>query len=84
MEQALERLHAGLSRPRARRKLEAVQKRLGRMVEQSKGASQHYKISVEADEAGEKAVAVRRQRQPKAGSRATHPGVYCLRSNDTS
>ncbi len=84
LEQALEQLHAGLSRPRARRKLEAVHKRVGRMVERSKGASQHYKISVEADTAGEKAVAVRWQRQPKAGSRATHPGVYCLRSNDTS
>ena len=84
LEQELEKLHAGLSRPRARRKLEAVQQRVGRICERSQGASQHYRITVEADEAGQLAAAVRWQREPKPDSRATHPGVYCLRSNDTS
>ena len=83
-EESLEQLHVGLSRPKARRKLAALQQRLGRLQERSKGASQHYKVTLETDESEQKVTAVRWQRQPLEGSRATHPGVYSLRSNDTS
>lgn len=83
LEAALQRLHAGLSKPRARRKLEEVQKRVGRLLERSKGAAQHYRVEVRADASGKKAKAVRWERCPKEGTRMTHPGVYCLRSNVT-
>ena len=83
-EESLDKLHVGLSRPKARRKLASIQQRLGRLQERSKGAAQHYEITVETDESGEKVTAVRWRRRAVEGSRATHPGVYCLRSNHTS
>ena len=82
-EEQLEKLHSGLGRPKARRKRAAIEQRLGRLQERSKGAAQHYEVSVETDASGELVTAVRWQRRALEGSRATHPGVYCLRSNHT-
>ena len=82
-EQELKALHRGLSRPRTQKKLDRVWQRIGRLRERSRGAGQHYRIQVAADPGGEKAVAVTWTRKPAAGSMATHPGVYCLRSNET-
>ena len=36
-----------------------------------------------ADKSGEQATAIKWQQRPVAGSKLTHPGVYCLRSNQT-
>ena len=35
------------------------------------------------DEEGKNATAIRWEQRPVAGSKLTHPGVYCLRSNQT-
>ena len=43
---------------------------------------QHYHIEIVADASGEKAQAIRWERQPVAGTMLTHPEVYCLRSNE--
>ncbi len=83
-EESLEKLNKGLSRPKARRKLAAMQERVGRLKERSRGVAQHYEVRLETEESGEKVTAVSWQRRPQPGSRATHPGVYSLRSNDTS
>ncbi len=83
-EESLEKLNKGLSRPKARRKLAAMQERVGRLKERSRGVAQHYEVRLETEESGEKVTAVSWQRLPQPGSRATHPGVYSLRSNDTS
>ena len=82
-EKDLQALHEGLSRPRTQKKLDRIWQRIGRMKEKSRGAGQHYDIEVAADEKGEKAVAVTWTRKPVDGSMTTHPGVYCLRSNET-
>lgn len=80
-EQGLSRLSEGLSRPRAHKGVEKVRERIGRLKEQSRGVAQHYTIEVLTDESGRKATEVTWKRQPRQGSMATHPGVYCLRSN---
>ena len=82
-EKALQALHEGLSRPHTQKKLDRVWQRIGRLKEKSRGAGQHYDIEVAADESGGKAVAVTWTKKPIAGSMITHPGVYCLRSNET-
>ena len=53
------------------------------MKEKSRGVGQHYDIEVEVDETGKRAVAVRWRKKPVTGTMLTHPGVYCLRSNET-
>ena len=82
-ERDLKALHEGLSRPRTRKKPDKVWQRIGRLREKSRGVGQHYETEVEADETGERAVAVRWRRKPVTGTMLTHPGVYCLRSNET-
>ena len=82
-EQALEKLHAGLSRPRARKSITGVWQRIGRLQEQSRGISRHYQVEVIPDAPGTRATAVTWKRLPLQGTMMTHPGVYCLHSNKT-
>ena len=82
-EKRLAELHEGLSRPRTHKKIEAIWKRIGRLKANSSGAGQHYHIEVIADQSGAQATAIKWQQRPVAGSKLTHPGVYCLRSNQT-
>ena len=82
-EKQLEELHAGLSRPRTHKKIDTIWKRIGRLKAKSSGAGQHYQIEVETDQAGNNATAIKWHQRPVAGSKLTHPGVYCLRSNQT-
>ena len=82
-EQGLTRLSEGLSRPRAHKGVDKVRERIGRLKEQSRGAAQHYTVEVLTDPSGEKATGLAWKRQPRPGSMATHPGVYCLRSSQT-
>ena len=82
-EQALTRLCEGLSRPRTEKRANKVRERIGRLKAKSRGIAQHYHIDIDTDDTGERATAVRFTRQPVEGSMMTHPGVYCLRSNQT-
>jgi transposase len=83
-ETGLTKLAAGLSKPRAQKKLADIQQRIGRLKEKSRGIGQHYEITVTPDETGTKAAAVAWTKTPVEGSMLTHPGVYCLRSNETT
>ena len=80
-EQALQRLRAGLSKPRTTKRLEKVWQRIGRLKQKYPQAAPHYQIEVQADAKGAKAVGLSWQRQAAEHSIATHPGVYCLRTN---
>ena len=82
-EKGLQELHDGLSRPRTHKKIEALWRRIGRLKNNSSGAGQHYQVKVATDTSGKQATAVTWQLRPVAGSKLTHPGVYCLRSNQT-
>jgi hypothetical protein len=81
-EAALQAMHEGLSRPRTTKRIDKLWERIGRLKEKSHGAGQHYHIEIDADADGEKAQAIRWERRPVAGSMDTHPGVYCLRTNE--
>jgi transposase len=83
-EVGLEKLAAGLSKPRAQKKLADIQQRIGRLKQKSRGVSQHYDIVVTPDETGTKATSITWTQTPVEGSMLTHPGVYCLRSNETT
>ena len=82
-EDALTKLCEGLSKPRTQKRLDKVWQRIGRLKAQSRGIAQHYDIELDTDETGQRATAVRFTRRPLSGSMMTHPGVYCLRSNQT-
>lgn len=83
-EAGLNQLAEGLSKPRTTKKLAKVWERIGRLKEKSRGAGHYYQIDVTPDATGTKALAIHWQRQARPGTMLTHPGVYCLRSNETS
>ncbi len=81
-EAALQALHEGLTRPRTTKRITKLWERIGRLKEKSHGVGQHYSITVEPDAGGVNAQAIRWERQPVDGTLVTHPGVYCLRTNE--
>lgn len=83
-EAALQKLHEGLARPRTTKTLDKVWERIGRLKAKSHGVGQHYAIAIIPDATGQLAQAIRWERQPVAGTLLTHPGVYCLRTNERS
>ena len=82
-EDALTKLSEGLSKPRTQKRVDKVWQRIGRLKAQSRGVAQHYAVELDTDKSGQRATAVRFTRRPLSGSMMTHPGVYCLRSNQT-
>jgi len=81
-EAALQALADGLTRPRTTKRIDKLWERIGRLKEKSHGAGQHYHIELIADASGEKAQAINWERRPVDGTLQTHPGVYCLRTNE--
>ena len=82
-EAGLAQLAAGLAKPRGQKRIAKVFERIGRLKQSSHGVAQHYQVAVTPDGTGTKAVALTWEKAPLDGSMLTHPGVYCLRSNET-
>lgn len=81
-EAGLQRIAAGLQKPRTGKRYDKLLERIGRLKEKSHGASRHYTISLVRDESGKKVTALNWEKSEVPGTMATHPGVYCLRSNE--
>jgi transposase len=82
-EHGLAKLKAGLTKPRAIKRRDKVLQKIGRLLEKSRGIGRHYKIELIPKD-GEKVDDIVWEQKPIEGSMLTHPGVYCLRSNDLS
>jgi transposase len=82
-EKGLQKIADGLNNSRAEKRIDQLHERIGRLKEKSRGVGQHYHIELIPDETGEKASAIRWEKRPQAGTMLTHPGVYCLRTNQT-
>ena len=80
-EKALGALSEGLARPRTVKRLDKVHERVGRLKARHGRVARHYDVEVVADDSGTRAAAVNWTRRPAEASMATHPGVYCLRTN---
>jgi len=83
-EAGLQKIQASLSKPRGEKRRGKVQERIGRLKEKSRGASRHYTVQLVCDEADQQVTALTWEKVAVAGTMATHPGVYCLRSNELS
>lgn len=82
-EEELQKLHNGLSRPRTTKTITKLWERIGRLKEKCNGVGQHYQIEIIPDADGKNASAIQWEQKPINGSLVTHPGVYCLRTNET-
>jgi transposase len=81
-EAGLQKIADGLHKPRAEKRHDKLLERIGRLKEKSRGASQHYTVTLTTDEPGKTVTALSWVKADVAGTMATHPGVYCLRSNE--
>ena len=79
-EQQLQHIADGLHKKGRVKHYGKVMVRIGRLKEQYARAAQHYRIDVGRDPDSDNAIAIEWVRHNKAGSQATHPGVYCLRT----
>ena len=82
-EEGLTKLADCLTKPRGEKRYEKLAERIGRLKERCHGIGQHYTITLTPDESGTKASALTWEKTPVSGTMVTHPGVYCLRSNET-
>lgn len=82
-EEGLEKIAAGLNKPRCTKKRDKIIERIGRLKEKSKGIGQHYRIEFEYDKKGENVTCLTWKLNIKQESKLSHPGVYCLRTNET-
>ena len=80
-EAGLERLKAGLGKKTGCHDYGKIMERIGRLKERNARAAQHYEIDFTLDETGKKVTAIQWQRKEKQKPAITHPGVYCLRTN---
>jgi transposase len=78
-EAALEKLAEGLTKKGCVKKYTKVLDRIGRLKQKYARAARYYEISVQQDETTGKATAIQWRR--KTTVEDTHPGVYCLRTN---
>jgi hypothetical protein len=83
-EAGLNKLAEGLTKPRGEKRYAKILERIGRLKETSRGVSQHYQITVETDTEQQRVTALTWIRQPVTGTALSHPGVYCLATNQTS
>ena len=83
-EKGLKKIAESLTKPHGEKKFDKITERIGRLKEKSRGIAQHYEIELTKDESGKLVTAIVWQKAPKAGTAVTHPGVYCLRSNEIS
>jgi len=83
-EAGLLKIRVSLTKPHGEKKTDKITERIGRLKEKSHGIAQHYEIELTKDESGKLVTAITWSKIPKDGTVATHPGVYCLRSNEIS
>ena len=81
-ETGLTKLAASLTKPRGEKKRDKIQERIGRLKETSHGIARHYRIDMVLDESKEKVIALTWEKIPVEGTQLTHPGIYCLRTNE--
>jgi len=81
-EDGLRKIAEGLRKPRGTKQRDKVMERIGRLKEKSRGIGQHYRITLIPDEPGAKVTDLTWEKAAVAGTQLTHPGVYCLRTNE--
>jgi hypothetical protein len=84
-EQGLAKIAHSLTKPRGEKRLSKITERIGRLKQQCFGIGQHYRIDYQTDATtGSTLTALTWSKHIVPGSQLSDPGVYCLRSNETT
>jgi transposase len=83
-EQALQHLADGLDKPRRLKRAKKVCEKIGRLRQKYSRASRFYEITTQTDDGGNTVTALQYRRIEREEDPNAHPGVYCLRSNQST
>ena len=83
-EQQLQYLADGLHKPRRLKSAKAVCEKIGRLRQKYSRVAKDYKITTEQDESGNKVIALHYRQIERVEDPDAHPGVYCLRSDQST
>jgi len=81
-EAGLQKIADSLAKPRGTKKQDKVLVSIGRLKEKNRGIGQHYQIDLSLDATGTMVTGISWEQKPVEGTQLTHPGVYCLRTNE--
>lgn len=84
LEEELVKLNNGLHKKRCLKKYDKVMVKIGRLRQKYSKVAGRYTISVKKDDDSGNATEITWHQQPKQETTDTHPGVYCLRTSQTS
>jgi transposase len=82
-EAELTKIAAGLHLKGYTKRRDKLNERIGRLKERCKPVSHHYRIELVLDDKGDTVTELNWHYEPGEASKQSHPGVYCLRSNQT-
>ena len=83
-EEALDKLNSGLHKKGCVKKYDKVLVSLGRLKQKYSRAAKDYRIIVKKDKETGNAVRIIQERKQSPNSKDSHPGVYCLRTNQNT
>ena len=83
LEAELKHLAEGLSKPRRLKSAKKICEKIGRLRQKYSRVARYYQITTETDKKGKNVTALHFKRIEPADDTNAHPGVYCLRSNQT-
>jgi len=81
-EAGLQKIADSLAKPHGTKKQDKVLERIGRLKEKNNGIGQHYQINLKLDETGTTVTSITWDQKSVDGTKLTHPGIYCLRTNE--
>jgi transposase len=81
LEEALDKVNAGLNKKGTLKNVAKIHERIGRLREKNSRVAQDYRIEVIADDEKTNAIRIDWQRESKSAQKDQHCGVYCLRTN---
>ncbi|MBL0352342.1 MAG: IS1634 family transposase [Dechloromonas sp.] len=83
-EAGLAKIAAGLATPRGEKRPNRIQERIGKLKQRCFGVGRHYEITLETNTEQTRVIRLAWEQKPVTGTMLTDPGVYCLRSNETT
>ena len=84
LEGDLDKIRASLDKPRVDKRPEAIHQRVGKLRQRHSRVARHYSIQLVTDDKELCVTNLVWEQKPQPGSMLSDPGVYCLRTNETS
>lgn len=83
-EAGLTKLAEGLDKPRGTKQPDRIRERIAKLRQRCARVARHYEVSLTVSEDQRRVTAIHWEKRPIPGSMLSDPGVYCLRTNETT